>query len=156
MPKTALAYVLGGIAVAALLVAVLRPAAWASLPDFDKAYYPAGHKALAAPATLYDAPVVDFVNVPLVALLFTPFAWLSEPRARLAFALLGALAVIVSAVALLRLTRLEPWRWAAALVLLAACGPLYYSFALGNLSHVLLPLLLAAFACDRAGPGRAR
>ena len=79
MPRTALAHVLGGVAVAALLVAVLRPAAWASLPDFDKAYYPAGHKALAAPATLYDAPVVDFVNVPLVALLFAPFAWLSEP-----------------------------------------------------------------------------
>jgi hypothetical protein len=148
---SAWAYLLGGLALAALLVAVLRPAAWASLPDFDKAYYPAGRKALAAPATLYDAPIVDFVNVPLVALLFAPFAGLPEPHARLAFALLGALAVVVAAVALWRFTRPGPWRWAAAVALLALCGPLHYSFALGNLSHVLLPLLLAAFAADRAG-----
>ena len=101
-PNATAAYVLSGLALAALLVSVLRPAAWASLPDFDKAYYAAGRKALTAPATLYDAPVVDFVNVPLVALLFAPFAWLGEPRARLAFALLGALAVILAVASLRR------------------------------------------------------
>jgi hypothetical protein len=146
-----LAHAVAGLALAALLAAVLRPSAWVSLPDFDKAYYPAGRKALAAPATLYDAPVVDFVNVPLVALAFAPFAALPEPQARLAFALLGASAVTLAAAGLFRLAGLGPWGRAAALLLLLLNGPLHYSFELGNLSHVLLPLLLAAFAADRAG-----
>lgn len=144
-----LADVVAGFALAALAVATLRPAAWASLPDFDKAYYAAGRKAISAPDTLYDAPIVDFVNVPLVALPFAPLASLPERHARLAFSVVGVLAVTAATGWFARLARLGPWGRAAALLLVVLNGPLHYSFALGNLSHVLLPLLLAVFAADR-------
>lgn len=146
-----LAHAVAGLTFAALAAATLRPAAWASLPDFDKAYYPAARKALSAPATLYDAPIVDFVNVPLVALLLAPFSLLSEARARLAFSVLGLLAVALAVAWLARLAGLGAWGRVAALLLLILNGPLHYSFGLGNLSHVLLPLLLAVFAAERAG-----
>lgn len=136
---------------ALLLVTTLAPAQWASLPDFDKAYYPAGRKALVAPGTLYAAEVVDFVNVPIVALLFMPFALLDESSARLAFSLTGVAAVTLTVVWLARACGLTPWARAGVLALVVLSGPLHYSFALGNASHLLLPLLLAVFAADRAG-----
>lgn len=134
-----------------LLATTLAPARWASLPDFDKAYYPAGSRILTAPGTLYDAQIVDFVNVPIVALLFTPLSLLDPPGARLAFSGIGVAALALTILGLARACSLTPWATAGVLAMSLLNGPLSYSLALGNASHLLLPLLLAVFAAERAG-----
>src|SRR5262245_64323314 len=130
MSARRLADAVAGLAFAALAAASLRPAVWGSLPDFDKAYYSAGRKALSAPATLYDAPTVDFVNVPLVALLFAPVSALPEREARLAFTVAGLAAVGLATAWFVRAAGLAPWGRAAAVLLLVLNGPLHYSIAL--------------------------
>jgi hypothetical protein len=134
-----------------LLAATLRPARQAALPDFDKAYYAAGRRIVSAPDTLYAAEVVDFVNLPVVALAFVPFARLEPAAARLAFNALGVASVLLAAAWFGRRAGLAAAARAGVLALLVLNGPLHYSFGLGNLTHVLLPLLLAAFLADRAG-----
>lgn len=134
-----------------LIGGTLRPSSWRSLPDFDKAYYPAGQKILTAPSTLYDAPVVDFVNIPIVALFFAPLAFLDAETARLAFAIVGNLSVLMTGALLVRLAGLDGWRRIAVFALFLVNGPLRYSFELGNATHLLLPLVLAILADARAG-----
>jgi hypothetical protein len=146
-----LANVFAGLAFAALVAVSLRPATRDSLPDFDKAYYTAGRKALSAPEELYAAATVDFVNVPLLALPFVPVSALPERTARVVFGIVGMAALGLAAVWFFRSARLDPWGRAVAMLLLVLNGPLHYSVALGNLSHVLLPVLLAAFTAGRAG-----
>jgi hypothetical protein len=50
------------------------------LGDFRKAYYPAGALLRADPAALYQFPP-KFNCIPIVAWLFVPLSWLSEPGA---------------------------------------------------------------------------
>ena len=103
------------------------------------------------PEELYAAPTVDFVNVPLLALPFVPLSALPERTARVVFGVVGMAALGLAAVWFFRSAKLDPWGRAAAMLLLVLNGPLHYSVALGNLSHVLLPVLLAAFTAGRAG-----
>lgn len=145
-----LAHAATALLVLLFLATTLPPARWASLPDFDKAYYPAGSKIAAAPATLYDAEVVDFVNLPIVAWVVAPFSVLPPAAARGAFTLVGVAAVLLAAAWFCRRAGLRAGARAAVLALLALNGPLHYSFGLGNLTHVMLPLLLGVFLADRA------
>lgn len=146
-----LAHAAAAVLLLLFLAATLSPARWASLPDFDKAYYPAGRKILTAPATLYDAEVVDFVNLPIVAWAVAPFSALGPAPARAAFSLAGAAAVLLAAAWFCRRAGLRAGAQAGVVALLVLNGPLHYSVGLGNLTHVLLPLLLAVFLADRAG-----
>jgi hypothetical protein len=73
------------------------------LEDFRSAYYPAGSAVLSDPAALasmIDKGVGGFVNLPIVAYLFAPFAVLDLRLAAVLFSLVG-LASILAAWALL-------------------------------------------------------
>jgi Glycosyltransferase family 87 len=127
--------------------------------DFNKAYYTAGSLILSDPSRLYACEISNlcFVNVPLVALVFTPFSWLERFAAQLVFTAIGALAVAAAAWLLIKELRANGVGRHAIVALFALSGPLLYSARLGNVTHVMLPLLVIAFAsfirgCDvRAG-----
>ena len=69
------------------------------LGDFNKAYYPAGAMILSDPSRLYECDVSNlcFVNLPLVALLFTPLTMMARLPAQLLFTAIGAVAVAAAA-----------------------------------------------------------
>ena len=124
-------------AAAALLVLTSGP----PLVDFVKAYHHAGRAALTAPASLYDCTRAQcFVNVPIVAVLFVPFAPFDPVVAGVAFSLAGLLAL---AVAMRRLASGPSSDLVIWLVVLN--GPLYYSIRIGNITHFLLILFIVAF-----------
>jgi alpha-1,2-mannosyltransferase len=116
--------------------------------DFLKAYLYAGDAALTNPSRLYDCTRAQcFVNIPIVALLFVPFARLDPMIAGAVFSIVG---VVLLAVAMRRLARGAPADVIVWLALLS--GPLYYSLRIGNTTHMLLLPLLVAF--DRLARGR--
>ncbi len=118
--------------------------------DFIKAYHHAGQAILTDPASLYDCTRAQcFVNVPIVALLFTPFAPFDPISGAVAFSVVGLVAV---GLALRRLTRNAPADAVVWMVLLS--GPLYYSVRLGNTTHFLLLLFLVAFEAIADGRDR--
>jgi hypothetical protein len=143
-------------AVAGTLVVSLRSTGRGTpFGDFDKAYYRAGQLALDQPAALYDCQNADglcFVNLPIVALAFVPVAALSRTAAH-AVVVLGSLLTLALIVPLLiRLTRAKsPPAQIAIVTLVLLNGPLHYSLRLGNLTHVVLLLMLAALLALRSG-----
>lgn len=115
--------------------------------DFIKAYHHAGRAIVTAPATLYDCTRAQcFVNIPIVALLFTPFAAFDPLTGAVLFTAAGLVAL---GAALRRLTLGAPAEAVWWLMLLS--GPLYYSVRLGNVTHFLLVLFIAAFAAVARG-----
>lgn len=111
------------------------------LIDFIKAYHHAGRSAVTDPSALYDCTRAQcFVNVPVVALLFVPFAPFDPVAGGVVLSLLGLAAVAAVTV---RLDRDDPSGAVRWLVLLN--GPLYYSVRIGNTTHFLLLLFFAAF-----------
>jgi hypothetical protein len=133
------------------LAAIVSFAVWSwgratPFGDFDKAYFPAGRLVLSAPERLYtcDIDTLCFVNLPIVAVLFSPLSGLSPIPARAVFTMAGAAAVSATGWLLLRTAGVSGWRANALAAVLFLNGPLYYSARLGNLSHLLLlPLVLA-------------
>src|SRR5262245_49730773 len=115
--------------------------------DFDKAYYHAGRVIFSEPARLYECAASNlcFVNIPIVAALFTPLATLPHEAAHIVFSVLGVMALAVAAWMLIDEVPLHGASRDAFIALLALNGPLFYSVRLGNLSHVLLPLVAFAF-----------
>jgi hypothetical protein len=132
-------------AAAVFLLSVSEPREWFS--DFNKAYYPAGRLILENPRGLYTPPDLGFVNLPVMALGFTPLSGLPLGQAQLLFALLGAAAIALSCRLLVSLTGAQGWRAAAIVLAFALNGPLVYSFREGNLTHVVLLLLVLAACC---------
>ena len=125
--------------------------------DFNT-YYAAGASIFADPARLYSCETrqLCYVNIPIVAALFAPLAVLGRLPAQIVFSLAGAVAVVVAAWLLSRELRATASERYAIVVLLALSGPLLYSARLGNLTHVMLPFLVAAFAAlTRGRDGRA-
>ena len=123
-----------------------------SFPDFSDAYYPAGRQVLANPSSLYN--VLDgkneyqgFVNIPILALLLTPFSFFTLDQARFLFTSLGVLAVVASYYFTLKLTNVYGWKRILLLRFFIFNGPLYSSIALGNTTHFILLLLIAAVFC---------
>lgn len=122
--------------------------------DFAQAYYPAGQNIVRDVPRLYDrltgcdeSAVCGFVNIPVIALLFAPLSRLSLNQAQLAFALLSLGCIVGCVYCLIALTAATGWkRWAIA-ALFALNGPLFYSFREGNLTHVVLLLLVLALLC---------
>lgn len=113
--------------------------------DFKKAYYAAGDALVhGGPQALW--PLIEqaeFVNWPITAYLFVPFAWLGLQNAEWAFIALGVLATIAS---FLFLSKDCPLRTRLMLVLLfLGNGPLWYSLAgMGNTTHFVLLALIVS------------
>lgn len=128
--------------------------------DFNKAYYPAGHLVLTDPTKLYECTVSNlcFVNIPIVAVLFVPVGALELGTAQIVFSVVGILSLAVAAWMLVRGVPLHGESRDGFFALLALNGPLFYSARLGNLSHVMLPLVafaLLALARQREWSGGA-
>jgi hypothetical protein len=141
---------LAGLAVL-LLATQSEPKPRFLFADFSYAYYPAGRLIRSNPGALYDRNTMHFVNLPLLAYLFTPLSLLRESAARVLFTLGGVAAVAAAWHLLCRMTHASGWTKATLLGLVLVNGPLYYSFHEGNLTHFVLLLLVAGLACLERG-----
>ena len=119
--------------------------------DFNVAYYPAGRAILEDIPHLFvrcwDTPVCGFVNIPIVAFLFTPFSFLTLQHAQWLLMGLSAVSLVMSLALLWSLTDRTRSRGWAMLLLFALNGPLVYSLKEGNLTHFALLLLIAGVVC---------
>jgi hypothetical protein len=119
--------------------------------DFVDAYYPAGVTALKDPqsiGTLFEG-VLGFVNIPILAFLFSPFAALDLEPASWVFAMLGAVMVVLAAALIAREAELDERSSQLFLFVCAAFGPLAYSLKEGNTTHMVLLALIVALAMLR-------
>ena len=119
--------------------------------DFNVAYYPAGRAIIEDLPRLFrrcwDTPVCGFVNIPIVALLFTPFSMLTLRHAQWLFVALSLVGLVVTLLLLWSMTDREPSKRWAILLLFAMNGPLVYSLKEGNLTHGALLVLVAGVVC---------
>ncbi|MCC2640747.1 MAG: rane protein of unknown function [Nitrospira sp.] len=119
--------------------------------DFTVAYYPAGRAVLQDIPHLFtrcwNTPVCGFVNIPIVAFLFTPFSMLTLRHAQWFFAGLSLISLLVSLFLLWSITDRVPARKWAICLLFTMNGPLFYSLKEGNLTHFVLLLLIAGVVC---------
>lgn len=116
--------------------------------DFFGAYYIAGRLIIQNPSKLYDfSENWGFVNIPIIAFLFTPFAALDRRTAVISFTILGGLAILATYHFLIKLTKVFGWKRIALLGLFVVNGPLYHSLWYGNPSHFVLLFLLATLFC---------
>ncbi|RJP70517.1 MAG: DUF2029 domain-containing protein [Comamonadaceae bacterium] len=155
------AFVLGAWALAGLMaVAVFAMSDPKGLfEDFREAYLDAGIAVRDAPAAL--APMLEkgvngFVNLPIVAYLFWPFAFLPFKAAAVVFSFIGLLCTLAAWRTLVRGLDLNRRSAAVLLLAFAASGPLIYSVREGNISHfLLLPLAIAMLQLRRGADLRA-
>jgi alpha-1,2-mannosyltransferase len=139
------------IAAVTLEVFLSEPRLW--FADFRIAYFPAGLATLHGESlsALIERGVTGFVNLPIVAYLFVPFALLPWKLATAgAFPILGVLAIVAAFILLARLARLSFGATTVLMLLFAFNGPLIYSFKLGNTSHFVLLALVGALWLIRA------
>jgi hypothetical protein len=148
------------LAVAAFGVAAQAILWWVSEPadlfsDFYKAYFPAADRLLSEGAVATwettESAAVGFVNLPILAWLFVPFALLGEPNAGWAFLALGAVAVATIYALLLRLGDFNVASGAMLALSILASGPLVNSLREGNTTHFILLLLVLALLLWRGG-----
>jgi hypothetical protein len=121
--------------------------------DFVDAYYPAGVAVLEDPqsiGTLFEG-VLGFVNIPILAYLFLPFAILALEPASWIFAVLGAGMFAWAAVIIAREAELDERSGQLFMLVCAAFGPLAYSLKEGNTTHMVLLALIIALAMLRRG-----
>jgi hypothetical protein len=121
--------------------------------DFRHAYYPAGSWIRSNPYKLYNQYEMKFVNIPILAWLFTPLSLLSETAAQVLFTGMGIAAVLAAWVLLCRLTKASGWKRLLLVGVVALNGPLFYSLREGNLTHFVLLLLVVAALCLERGRG---
>lgn len=117
------------------------------LEDFRAAYLRAGAAVLIHPQELISElqrGVDGFVNLPIVAYLFAPFAAIPGRTGELSFTLLGLVAVLCAWYGLCTLLNLGRRERMLLLLLFAAWGPLHNSVKEGNTSHFVLLLLVGA------------
>ena len=122
--------------------------------DFRQAYYPAGRGVLSEPAALaplFEKGVLGFVNLPIVAYFFAPFAEFDFQWGAMLFFVTGLAMVIGTWLLLVRLAGLGiSERWML-LLLIAANGPLHYSLKEGNTAHMGLFALALGLYFLRSG-----
>jgi hypothetical protein len=148
-----LACVLGGAAIHLALWQVSEPSTLFS--DFYKAYYPAAEQ-IWENGTNANLPVTEekaggFVNIPIIAWLFSPLIPLGEDESGWAFLAVGVAAALTAWVLLVRTA--QPGRECAAplLFLCLVNGPMVNSLREGNTTHIVLLLVAAAYLVWRAG-----
>lgn len=114
--------------------------------DFYTAYFAAGDAVLSGPEALrplLEKGVNGFVNLPIVAYVFTPFAILPYRASGPAYLLLGVVATLLAWALFRRRYDFDRTESGLTLFALSAFGPLVYSMREGNTSHILLlPLIL--------------
>ena len=113
--------------------------------DFREAYYAAGLAVLNGPDSLIvqlQRGVEGFVNLPIVAYLFAPFALLQPKLAAVVFAVVGLASILLAWWMLCRALNLSRFESLVLLALFAACGPLHNSLKEGNASHIVLAFLV--------------
>ncbi len=111
-------------------------------------YYSGGRLIIQNPSQLYIfGGNYGFVNIPIIAFLFTPFAAFNKRIAAILFTILGLLAVIATCYLLVKLTKVPGWRRIALIGLFVINGPVMHSLWYGNLSHFVPLLLIAACFC---------
>lgn len=113
--------------------------------DFRKAYWQAGVATLGGAGSLvhlFDTNVFGFVNLPIIAYLFTPFGLMPDKWAGAVFALIGGGFVLYAWNSLTRLAALNSSQRAISLFAVAAYGPLIHSLRQANTSHILLALIV--------------
>jgi hypothetical protein len=139
------------VLIAALYALLSQPGKGERLNDFMKAYYAAGEALLhGGAAALWPLiQTAEFVNIPAVAWLFVPFAALGPGFAKLAFTGLGLAAAVAAGALLAR--EAPPARRPVIFMLFVASGPLWYSVLVGNVSHLVLLVLLGALLSLRSG-----
>ena len=119
-----------------------------SMSDFFRAYYPAGRLIIENPYALYDLSdtvVYGFVNLPILAYLFTPFSYLDKTVAGVSFTLLGITSVIFSIFILVDFTGLKSWRRLSLIAIMLFTIPISNSIWIGNTTHFTLLLLIGSF-----------
>ncbi len=128
---------------AAAVSLVVTDAPWWG--DFESAYYPGGSLIISNPAALYDEECLEgFVNLPLVAVLFIPFAALPYGTSIGVFTAIGAIAIFAALALMLRNFGQSAGDRFWILALFALNGPLLYSVREGNTTHMVLLALVAA------------
>jgi hypothetical protein len=142
------ANVLWGMATVFFMFAASEP--WDKFHDFRVAYYTAPRLVFTDAARLYSRNPLGFVNLPIVALLFTPLAALETYQACWVFTVIGAAAAAAGWWMLVKLAGLTGWRRWTLAGLFVLSGPLMYSVRHGNASHLLLPVLVGALWCLRS------
>jgi hypothetical protein len=125
------------------------------LLDFLNAYYAAGESALHHDsATLQQSigkGISGFVNIPVVAYLFVPFALLPPKVAAVLYTLIGMVLTVVAWFLLVSAFRLElRERWLLTFLFLVN-GPLVNGIKWGNLSYFILCALAGGLVLAREG-----
>ncbi len=115
--------------------------------DYFKAYHPAavalvGEGGMEGLADTMRQGAGGFVNLPVLAWLFAPFALLPQAAGANVFFLLGVAATIAAWWSLSRLAGLDGDRSLLLLLVFSACGPLHNSLREGNTTHFILLLLV--------------
>lgn len=116
--------------------------------DFTKAYWPAGEAAWQgrdAVIALYQKGVEGFVNIPILAYLFAPFALIPPIPAALLLTVFGVVGIVFAWAGLSAAANLDAERRAKLMFVFASFGPLIYSVREGNTSHLVLTLIVFAF-----------
>ena len=123
--------------------------------DFLNAYYPAGKAALhhdsAMLRGLIGKGTSGFVNIPVVAYLFAPFALFPPKIAAALYTLIGMPVTVIAWFLLVRAFKLElRERWLLAFLFLVN-GPLLNGIKFGNLSYFILCALAGGLVLVREG-----
>ncbi len=120
--------------------------------DFRKAFEPAVQVVGSLREDPRSGPV--FVNIPIVALLFSPLLPVGGEIAQWVVLALGVCVVIAAAVLLGRIARLGPWGYLILAGLTVSSGPLFNSLREGNSTHLLLLALVLVMTLHQAGKER--
>ncbi len=121
-------------------------------------YYHAGGAILDDPRSLYQGTSLKFVNLPLVAFIFTPLHGLTPLGGAQVLAACCAAAVAVFVALALRIGDAlpeagpRPQRELLLLWMCAAFGPLLYGIRLANITALLLPLMALALLVQPRRP----
>jgi hypothetical protein len=122
--------------------------------DFTQAYYPAGRAILEDVSQLYerisaceDTAICGFVNIPIIALLFSPLSALSLHSAHVLFALLSLIGVMATIYMIWFISDAPFPNKYVIVFLFMINGPLFYSLKEGNLTHFVLLALVAGVLC---------
>lgn len=126
--------------------------------DFNSAYYSAASRLLTKgigptwSLTPGEICIDGFVNVPVLAWLFVPFAYLEKTEAAWLFLVLGAAAYLAAFVLLQRLAPRTSARSALPLLFLFLLnGPAIHSLREGNTTHLVLLAIIAALLALQRG-----
>lgn len=122
--------------------------------DFRRAYWEAGAAVWRGSEgfeAVYARGTDGFVNLPIIAFLFAPFGLVDAHVAAKIFALLGVAAAIWSWRQISVYFALSRRDRALLALAMAGFGPMLYSLREGNVTHLMLPLIMAGFLALKAG-----